>query len=246
MSNVNALLGERLKKSGQTSKMAAVAKQSAEGNLTSFSGIFSVSELSGADKESLAILLKEYASTDEDLSGDLNALISITSEVKAINNQAAILHGERIKKAHEILIKYQDGAFTAWLIATYGNRQTPYNFLQYYEFYEALPRSLRPQIEAMPRQAVYTLASRDGPLASKQRIVENFSGQTKAELLLQIRETFPLPVKDKRRPDFAQSAIQILQKLYHGLDSSEASITNQQKKTICQLLIDLRNLINKG
>ena len=99
-------------------------------------------------------------------------MISLTCEVKAINNQAAILHGERIKKAHQILTPYKDGAFTAWLISTYGNRQTPYNLMQYYEFCEAMPKNLREQIEWMPRQAVYVLATRTGEWKIKQEIVE--------------------------------------------------------------------------
>ena len=42
MAKVNSILDQRMKKPSNTSKMAAMAKQSATGNLTSFSGIFSV------------------------------------------------------------------------------------------------------------------------------------------------------------------------------------------------------------
>ena len=147
-----------------------MAKQSATGNLSSFSGIFSVVELSAKEKEALAHILRNYTDEEQDIGNDLNLLISLTSEVKAINNQAALLHGERIKKAHQILTRYRDGAFTAWLVATYGNRQTPYNLMLYYEFYETIPKQLRPQIELMPRQAVYVLASRTGNLDKKQEI----------------------------------------------------------------------------
>ena len=103
------------------------------------------------------------------LSNDLNHLISLTSEVKAINNQAALLHGERIKKAHQILTRYRDGAFTAWLMAAYGNRQTPYNLMQYYEFCEAMPKQLASKIELMPRQAIYVFASREGEPRKKSK-----------------------------------------------------------------------------
>ena len=81
------------------------------------------------------------------------------------------MHGERIKKAQEILKSYRDGAFTAWLLAAYGNRQTPYNFLQYYELYTALSPGLHSQLEAMPRHAVYVLASRSGELTQKETMV---------------------------------------------------------------------------
>src|ERR1700733_11383521 len=111
MSSVKELLAQRLKKSDHpSSKMAAMAKQSANGNLTSFSGIFHVSELSEQEKQSIEHILKEHATKEANISLDLKHLLSLTSEVKAINHQAALLHGERIKKAHQILTAYQEGA----------------------------------------------------------------------------------------------------------------------------------------
>lgn len=247
MSNVNALLNQRLKKGEQSSKMAEMARQTANGQLSSFSGVFSVSELNAHETAFLEGLLKEYSVGEGDIGIDLRSLIAITSEVKAINNQAAILHGERIKKAHSILTRYRDGAFTAWLMAAYGNRQTPYNFMQYYEFYEALPKPLRPQIEAMPRQAVYTLASRDGPLEKKQEIVEKYNGQTKTELLTLIRETFPLASADKRGQNLGDNAIQGLQRVCSLLQNPKAILTKLQKKNIQNLLDQLKGLLcNKG
>lgn len=175
MSQVNNLLTERTakasKKQSGHSKMAEMARQSALGHLTSFSGVFSIAELSSKEKGDLETLLTTYSTEGNvRIEEDLNLLISLTSEVKAINNQAALLHGERIKKAHQILTRYRDGAFTEWLKATYGNRQTPYNFLQYFEFYHALAEPLRLTLEEMPRQAVYTLASRKCPLEKKKKL----------------------------------------------------------------------------
>lgn len=243
MSNVNALLTERLKKGGQSSKMAEMAKQSANGHLTSFAGLFSVSELNENEKSILEKILTEYATGNQDLPQDLQVLISITSEVKAINHQAALLHGERIKKAQELLLRYREGAFTSWLIATYGNRQTPYNFLQYFDFCDAMPKTLRPQIANMPRQAIYTLASREGNLDKKQLIVENYKGETKTELLHRIREAFPLQSKDKRREDIGYGTIQGLKRLCTLVESERAIITNAQKNTINKLLITLQQLV---
>ena len=128
MNKVNKFLAQRLKRAEKTSKMTALATQSAQGNLSTFSGIFGISELNKDEKESLSVILKEFAEENKSIDQDLKSLIALTSEVKAINNQAVILHGERIKQAQEILKRYRDGAFSAWLINTYGNRQTPYNF----------------------------------------------------------------------------------------------------------------------
>ena len=58
MADLNTILNQRIKKSDQTSKMAAMAKQSATGNLTSFAGVFSVSELSEREKYALEEILK--------------------------------------------------------------------------------------------------------------------------------------------------------------------------------------------
>ena len=243
MSNVNALLSERLKKKEKSSKMAAMAKESAAGNLTTFSGIFCITELNNNEKDYIEAILHEYTTGDQDINHDLTSLISITAEVKAINNQAVILHGERVKKAHNILTRYQDGAFTAWMVAAYGNRQTPYNFMQYFEFYQAMPRVLRPLIEAMPRQAVYSLASREGSIDKKQQIVENYDGETKAEILSKIREIFPLSNEDKRRQDIGENTIKTLHRIDSTLRKPKARLTKKQKRTINNLLDQIKELV---
>lgn len=243
MGNVNDLLAKRLKKGEQSSKMAEMAKQSASGNLTTFAGMFSISELTPEERNFLETLLKTYAIDDSTVDADLRDLLCLTAEVKAINNQAAMLHGERIKKVHDILINYKDGAFSSWLISTYGNRQTPYNLMQYYEFCEAMPKLLRPQIENMPRQAVYTLASREGEFEKKVQFVEGYSGQTKAELLVMIRETFPLDSKDKRRENIGIVAIHGLEKVCRTLQRKEARLTKLQKQAITTLIEQIQGLV---
>lgn len=243
MSKVNALLSQRTEKRNRSSKMQQLAQQSVEGSLTPFSGMFTVAELNEFEKEHLEAILQEYGTGESDLENDLSSLISITSEVKAINNQAAILHGERVKKAHDILTKYKDGAFTAWMMAAYGNRQTPYNFMQYYEFYVAMPKTLRPQIETMPRQAIYSLASREGAIDKKQEIVENYNGETKAEVLHIIREVFPLEDGDKRRQNLGEAAIKTLQRVASTLKSGRVSFTRTQKKAVHDLLNHIQDLI---
>jgi hypothetical protein len=246
MAKVNSILDQRMKKPSNTSKMAAMAKQSASGNLTSFSGIFSVAELSAKEKETLAEILRSYANEGQEIHKDLNLLISLTSEVKAINNQAALLHGERIKKAHQILTGYRDGAFTAWLLAAYGNRQTPYNLMQYYEFCEAMPKQLRPQIELMPRQAIYVLASRAGSLDKKQEIIQNYRGETKAEMLIMIRQTFPLNQTDKRRKKVGKGWVRALQHMYQQLKQSPHTLSSVQKKQTLALLQQMQQLIGSS
>lgn len=241
MGNVNDLLNQRLKRKEEPSpKMAAMALQSANGELNTFSGLFSISELNPFEKTTLEEILRTYAHNDDQIERDLKKLTTITAEVKAINNQAAILHGERIKKAHAILTGYKEGAFTSWLMAAYGNRQTPYNFLHYYTFFETLPKSLRSKLEAMPRQAVYTLASRDGPLEKKKELVASYNGETKKWLLCKIQEEFPLASEDRRGRNLEESAIQALQKACEAFSRPKLKFSSSQKKILLHLFEELK------
>lgn len=246
MSKMNSLLSQRLKSATQKlSKMTNLAEMSSTGNLSSFSGVFRVSSLSTKEKIALEEILTQFSAQEKDIEEDLANLVTITSEVKAINNQAAILHGERIKKAQEILRDYRDGAFSAWLVATYGNRQTPYNFLQYYELYLTLPQLLHPKLDEMPRQAVYVLASRNGPFEKKEEIIRNYSGQPKQELLALIRDTFPLAQTDKRAQNLADFAINSLSRIYDTLNHPSFIPSLKQKEEIKKLLKSLRELAEK-
>ncbi len=238
MSKVNDLLFNRLRQ--KFSKMTELAEISSKGNLSSFAGVFKVSPLTAQEKEDLEALLNDYKSESEyPIADDLTHLSSLTSEIKAINNQAAILHGERIQKAQNILKKYRDGAFSAWLINTYGNRQTPYNFLQYYEFYLQLPPTLHLKLDAMPRQAVYTLASRDAPFEQKEDILKNYNGETKNEVLTLIRKTFPLDDRDGRKEDLGEQAVIALKKLEELFAQKRFRPTDEQKLEIQSLLSTL-------
>ncbi len=239
MVKFNDLLNLRLKsKEKQTPKMTALAELSNKGSLSSFSGVFKITKLNDSEREDLSSILQNYREEEKEINfeQDLQNLIAITAEVKAITNQAVILHGERIKKAQEILKNYKEGAFTTWLVKTYGNRQTPYNFMQYYDFYMKMPQNLRPQIDTMPRQAIYTLASRSGDLEKKQEIIKNYQGQPKQELFSIIRKLFPLPEEDKRQSNLAEQIISSLKRLNLLFSHPLFKPTDEQKETISKLL----------
>lgn len=245
MSKINDLLNLRFKqKNAQQAKMTALVERANNGDLSSFSGVFRVAALSEKEKGDIESILRNFRVGEKDtFDADLKALMTITSEVKAITNQAVILHGERIKRGQEILKKYREGAFTAWLFSTYGNRQTPYNFLQYYEFYTLLPQVLHPKLDQMPRQAVYSLASRAGELGKKERIVKNYTGQPKEELLKLIRMEFPLPEDDKRLPHFTSSAISLLKRAREVLRNPRCKPRGEEKQQIQNLLSQLQSLV---
>lgn len=247
MSKFNDILNLRFRqKETQGSKMTALVERANNGDLSSFSGVFRVTALNSVEVSTLEAILKNFRQSEFfNVDADLKALTTITSEVKAITNQAVILHGERIKRAQEILKKYLDGAFTAWLYSTYGNRQTPYNFLQYYEFYTMMPQSLHSKIDQMPRQVIYSLASRAGDHAKKEELVKNYAGQTKQELLNQIRMEFPLDDTDKRLPNLAAHAITFLKRAREMLKKQICVPSSSEKKTLQELIEQLHELIQK-
>ncbi|MGR3973831.1 MAG: CT583 family protein [Candidatus Rhabdochlamydia sp.] len=242
MSNVNRLLSSRLKP--KPSKMAQLATLSSRGDLSSFSGVFKIHPLSGKDQELLRVILHEYKRDETDsVEQDFLTLASVTSEIKAISNQAIILHGERIQKAQLILKHYRDGAFSRWLMATYGNRQTPYNFLQYYEFHLQLPQPLQNKLEEIPRQAIYTLASRDIAFVKKQEFITNYQGETKHELLENIRLLFPLEESDQRQENLVVQSLTLLHKLHRLIKKPKFSPTLEEKKLLDQQLIAIQKLL---
>lgn len=241
MAKVNELLTNRLKQT--SSKMADLAEKTSQGHLSSFAGVFRIHPLSSDELTKLEHLLMAFKTETQDLiDQDLKNLVNLTCEIKAINNQAAILHGERIKKAQEILKKYRDGAFTAWLISIYGNRQTPYNFLQYYEFYIQLSPELQYKLNEVPRQAIYTLASRHAPFQDKENFLKLYQGQTKNEFLSLIRRSFPLNRKDKRKENLSYQVFVYLKKIEALVQDQRFMVKKNQKKLMKQLL---RNLLQK-
>lgn len=247
MPKFNDLLNLRFKsRESSQPKMTALVERSNNGELSSFSGVFRLSALNDKEKADLEHILMSFRlSETQDVSSDLKALSAITSEVKAITNQAVILHGERIKRAQEILKQYRDGAFTEWLFASYGNRQTPYNFLQYYEFHTQIPAALHAKLDQMPRQAVYALASRQGAMEKKEAIVRNYNGQAKQELIQLIRIEFPLAEEDKRSPNLAQHALSFLKRAKEMMKNPLCVPSTEEKKQLSALLVQLTALLEK-
>jgi len=204
MSKFNSLM-ERFK-TPKKEKISDLVQRSNTKQVSKFNELFQESSISEQEQSSLQTLLEKYQTDSTDVTADLRSLTAITSEVKTISNQAVILHGERIKRAQQLFKNYREGAFSSWLLNTYGNRQTPYNFLQYFELYTALPHNLQEIIDEMPRQAIYSLSSRSVPQEKKEAFIENYRGETKSELLEKMRKAFPLAKQDKRNPNKTKNA----------------------------------------
>lgn len=221
MTTLEEMLAKRTKSaegSIKETKVQALAQRANDGQLSGFHGLFQEPELSALEEQSLRGLLLEFQDAEgKTLERDLLRLRQITKEIKAIHTQSLLLHGERIKQAQELLKAYKEGAFTRWLLTTYGNRQTPYNFLQFYEFFQTLTLEQKKRAEELPRQAIYSLATRKGSLQEKQQFLLTAEGKTKKVLLEEIRQRFPLQEKDRRGE-------KLFSKLFLALASLEKEI----------------------
>lgn len=243
MARVESEFFERLKQKNQT-KIETLADKSSALSQTHFEKALGHATLTEEEATHLTAILCENALSDSNIAKDLLELKKITSEIKAINAQGIILHGERIKKAQTLLKNYREGAFTEWLIATYGNRQTPYNFLQYYEFYKSLEEALRKKMLEMPKQAIYTLAAREGPFSQKESFIQSYKGETKEVLLQKIRLAFPLKASDKRRQTFSDTLSSTLLKVAHSLESPPSPLSKIEKASLLSLLKKIEKLLS--
>ena len=108
-----------------------------------------------------------------------------------------------------------------------------------------MPQPLHPKIDQMPRQAVYSLASRQGDQEKKEAIVRNYNGQPKQELLQLIRLEFPLAEEDKRHPNFAAHALSFLKRAREMMKNSLCVPSEEEKKHLKSILAQLNALLEK-
>jgi len=226
-------------------KINALVKRSHARHMPNFTKLLQEGTVSSKERHFLQALLEKYQSEGADVHADLQTLTTITSEVHGINNQAVMLHGERIKCAHTLFKNYREGAFSTWLIRTYGNRQTPYNFMQYFELYTALPQKLQKILDTMPRQVIYSLSSRSVSQEKKEAFIRNYRGETKSELLEKLRQIFPLEHRDKRNSNRTKKAQDHLKEAYKAMKDPLFSPTGQEKFVCQQLLRQMQSILKK-
>lgn len=159
-------------------------------------------DLSNEEKEYLRSELLEQAKSGnisvDQAEKDSEELLGLSSQIRAITKQSIILHGERIFKAQKILAKYRKSMWQTWLKVSYGNRQTPYNFLYYYNLYKAVPKEDQSLIQQMPVRAAYLLSSRDGEMKKKLEIIRNHATNSQKDLISVIQKAFPTAESDGR------------------------------------------------
>ncbi len=209
---------------------------------------FSLTELTkDEDIEIQKILFDGFAAntaSEEQVTRDHKSLATIISQIRAIECQNVLLHGERIRKAQEILKPYKDGAFTRWLKLAYGNRQTPYRILQYFEFFNSLTGEVKQLMQSMPKKAAYVLASRDGNQERKIEIIKEHHNDKPDNIIRIVQETFPLEDGDRRRLkandtvliDKVRTQLKKLQKRKRDLSGSSIMRISELKAIISDIL----------
>jgi hypothetical protein len=211
-----------------------------------FSGMFGEPKLTEKEQREIELILSEYfqpgVKQKDPVTEDLKSLLALTAEIKAISSQSILLHGERIQKAQILLRDYKEGAFTKWLFATYGNRQTPYSMLRYYEMYQQAPVSHKSLIESAPKKAIYLLASRNGDLNKKLELLKNHGKEPQADLVLLIQEIFPLDKKDNRKAAHV-TALSIMQKECSKLEKRKQPLSETDISNIETLIQRLQQLL---
>ncbi len=245
MKKTSSLLEKRFEKSN-TEKIKALVQERSQGNLSFLAKFEKKLSLPKQESEQLFQLLKRYTPNETNpLKADLLILSDITAEIKTINHQAILLHGERIKKAQSILKNYKDGAFSSWLIISYGNRQTPYNFLSYYELYLKLSPVFKNLLEQMPKHLAYTLALKQGPIEKKEKILESYNTNNKSNILSLIRSSFPLNKNDARQYSSGEAINKFLLKALELLKDPKTQLKEKEMIKLHELLKKIEIAKNK-
>ena len=202
-------------------------------------------ELSEQEKLGIHKILSEDYSPDNlaknQIAQHVEQLTNITKQIKSIAAQSVLLHGERIKQAQDLLSNYREGAFSKWLMCTYGNRQSPYNMLRYYELYQNAPKDAQQMIESAPKKCVYVLASREGDDKTKLNLIQSHGDKPQAKFLHEIQQAFPITEIVKRKP-LHTSTIESISKLCTKLESGSKYITDADRQDIEKLIQRLKNL----
>ena len=241
MSRIESLLEERF--SGvESKKVKQLAHKSSHGELSSAANLFTSRLPTSDEVQAMQTLLERFSTKQNHLQEDAQSLVALTLETKAINHQAALLHGERIKKAQSILKQYQEGAFSVWLVQTYGNRQTPYNFLLYHDLFNELSKHLQQKFEEMPKACAYALAVRTGAIEDKQAVITTLYNSDRKTILEEIQKRFPLAQTDKRKKRWGTHLIREFQKLLSDFKKHEKELSKSEREELKALIQSLYTL----
>ena len=174
--------------------------------------------------------------TEDQKDKDFLKIKKITAEIKSIGRQGAILMGERVFLAREILKPYRDGTFTKWLEATFSSRKTGYNRLAYFELYKALPQEeIKKLFQEIPQRAAYILASREGDLHTKSELIRNHYHLGHQDLINVIKKIFPATAQEGQHKKQQNRLIATAQEALQKLHLRKEKISGEEKKSLLRI-----------
>lgn len=219
--------------------------------------------LSSGQDQSIRELFSSYQTSEisrEQIEEDMNQTIALSTKIKSIIEQSAILVGERIYKAQKVMANYRGGIFNKWLLLVFGNKVTPYNILNYYNLYNSIEdQGAKGILERLPKRAAYKLASRKGELQEKIQVLNDYSYSKEGEPVLLktsdveklIEKKFPINDSDNRtlgkkkikdaKNEF-MACIEKLLSLKHFL--KESFFSDLEKSQIEDVILELKNSID--
>jgi hypothetical protein len=212
-----------------------------------FNAVFNTQPLEESEAINLEKMLFENLRLDliseDEARQNINQLKQITAEIKSIGQQGAILMGERIYKAREILKSYKDGTFTKWLELTLGSKKTGYNLLAYYELYNELPNeTLKENFKKIPQKAAYILASRDGDIQKKAGIINSYHNLRAQEIISLIQEEFPSKnIKTKKK--FDSKIIYSFKEAIENICLNQDGLSETDKEELLSIKIIIENIL---
>jgi hypothetical protein len=205
-----------------------------------FKTIFNIQSLDHTDSDLIEKLILENCDVEEEAQEVTRQIQQITIEVRGILKEGALLLGERIYKAREILKRHNKNknSFTEWLKIAFSNsRSTAYNALSYYEFHSLLPSDhLKDLFRKCPHKAAYILSAREGGIAQKIDILRKHSHLKSEEIIDIIDEELPLPHSDQRkRQDNDLLLINKIRGCLHRLEKHKSHFSHEVRVQMSEL-----------
>lgn len=180
----------------------------------------------------------KFASKKTFLSDDsLRQLVSISETLRISHKQHVLFHGENIHKAQLLLKDHKKGAFGFWLAFTYGNRQTCYNFLNYFLLHHSLPEFMRKKLEKIPLKNAYLLGSVDLPQKKKQSILESYQGEGFKDWRKKVVKSNTQKKPRDENLQFLKTSLNALKKI-----KTESALTENSKEIVNEILELLTSL----
>jgi hypothetical protein len=171
---------------------------------------------------------------------DLKEILDLSKRIKSIKAQEALIVGEAVKKAQTVLSNYSSGVFSEWLVELFGNVQTPYNFLRFFELYTLLKERSQKEYLSIPRRAAYKLAKVEGSTEQKEEFISLGKNKNASSLEEEIDILFPKSQRaTKTRKVSPENIPESLEKILSKTLGRVEHIDTDKQKKLAKLLVKI-------